>query len=131
MGSIKIYIITFIIGLSIGIAIGWGLLESGTKKTSIKWKFGQNELDINLEQDLINSTTFLEKLFSEDFSKNGALAWLKANQKLYHFTDPHIVDEYRELDENDIVFKYESLGKRWDTQKTTRFDIRVGYIYIF
>lgn len=103
MGSIKIYIITFIIGLSIGIAIGWGLLESGTKKTSIKWKFGQNELDINLEQDLINSTTFLEKLFSEDFSKNGALAWLKANQKLYHFTDPHIVDEYRELDENDIV----------------------------
>jgi len=97
------YIIAGITGLVIGITIGWALLQSGTKQTDIKWKFGNNELNINLDQDLVDAPTFLKKIFSQNFSKDGATSWLKNNQQLYHYTDPEIVNEFESLEFDILV----------------------------
>ncbi len=96
-------IITGVTCLIIGIAIGWVIDNSGAKKTDIKWKFGDNELNLNLEQDLNNVSAMLEKIFSEDFSKRGTVAWLKTHQNLYEPGDVDIASKIAELNYKDPV----------------------------
>lgn len=91
--------------LLIGIAIGWSLLESGTQTADIKWKFGDNELSINLDRDLTDITVMLTKIFSQDFSEKGTKEWLKINQNLYDPTDPDIIKKFSQLEYDDIVSK--------------------------
>ncbi len=99
------YFITGVICLLIGIAIGFIFLKSGIKKSDIKWKFGDNELNINLEQDLVDASAMLSKIFSEDFSKKGTIAWLKENQNLYLPTDPDLVSTFTTLKYDHLVSK--------------------------
>lgn len=101
----KNIIITISASFLTGIVLGWVLSGLGIKQADIKWKFGDNELDINIEQDLINVSAMLSKIFSEDFSKTGATEWLKEEHNLYKPNDPDIVSELLKLNYNDIVSK--------------------------
>ena len=103
--SMKYKIIIGVVAFLTGIALGWVLSGYGVKKTDVKWKFGDNELAINLEQDLIDVSAMLSKIFSEDFSKRGTIEWLKEKQNLYKPDDPDIINEFSKLDYNDIVSK--------------------------
>lgn len=105
--KISIYYTAISCGVSllIGLAIGWALLDSGTKSTDITWKFGENELKIDLKQDLKDVTTLLEKIFSKKFSKDGTLPWLKENQDLYLTTDVDILKKISALEFDGFVAK--------------------------
>ena len=100
------------LGFSVGMLVGWNLERSGTKRSNIKWKFGENELEIDLEQDMLDASTFLGKIFSEDFSKDGAVGWLKKTRKIFHYTDPDLVDELSKLEvEHLLSVKLRSLSQ--------------------
>ena len=104
-GKTKYYIAVGVAGLIIGLTVGWFLSKEGVKTTDIHWKFGENELSINMEQDLADAQTLLDKIFSEDFSRQGTLEWLKLNQNLYNPTDPEIVPKISSLKYDDLVSK--------------------------
>jgi len=111
--KIVIVLVCLSLGFAIGVLIGWNLERSGTKRSNIKWKFGENELEIDLEQDLLNAPTMLGKIFSEEFSKNGAIGWLKNSYKLFHYTDPDLVNEFQRLDSEELVsVKLRDLSQR-------------------
>jgi hypothetical protein len=101
--SVKYLVITGIICLAIGIALGWTLLERGTQKADIKIKYGENELNINLDKNQVEAAKILEQIFSEDFSKQGTLKWLKDHQHLYQANDPAIIPEISSMNYEDIV----------------------------
>lgn len=103
MEKLKYYLITGVACLLVGIVIGWILTNSLISKTDIKWKFGNSELSINLAQDLIDCPTMLSKMFSEDFSKEGTIGWLKQHQNLYEPTDPDIVSKFGSLEYDHMV----------------------------
>jgi hypothetical protein len=94
---------TFLIILTVLIIYLLG--GAGKKKTEIKWNIMGQELSINMEEDLVDHKTLLNKLFSEDFSKSGAKEWLKKNQNLYELTDPEVVKQIASLDYDAIVAK--------------------------
>ncbi|MEO0733003.1 MAG: hypothetical protein AAFZ52_09220 [Bacteroidota bacterium] len=81
-----------------GIAIGFNLGgDGGAKQTAISWKYGDAELVIDLEKDLADDETLLNKIFSKQFSAAGATDWLKNKQDLYLYSDPDLADKLTEL----------------------------------
>jgi hypothetical protein len=124
--SIKHLILTGIICLAIGMAVGYALLQSGTQKADIKIKYGENELNINLDKNQVEAAKILEQIFSEDFSKQGTLKWLKDHQHLYQPLDPAIVPEIAAMNYDDLVAeKLRDLSIRrigpWEYQFDTVF----------
>ena len=91
------------LGFGIGMLMGWNMEQAGVAKSKVKWKFGENELEIDLEKDVESAPTLMSKIFSEDFSRDGAIGWLKKNHGLYHFSDPGLADEIKELDKDDLM----------------------------
>ena len=83
-----------------GLAIGWNLTRQGVKTTDIRWKYGEAELVIDLEQDLASDETLLQKMFSRPFSAAGAEGWLREERDLYRADDPALVQQLDTVDYN-------------------------------
>lgn len=83
--------------LAIGTAVGWNLSKEGVKQTHVNLKFGENQLEVKLDQEQIDAETFLGDMFSMDFSKSGVISWLKNKQKIFHFEDTDMVNEFKNL----------------------------------
>ena len=86
-----------------GALIIYLLGNGGKKKTEIKWNFLGQDLSINMEEDLMDYKTMLDKLFSEEFSANGTKAWLKDHQNLYSPSDPDIAAQIMKLDYDEVL----------------------------
>lgn len=103
-------LLTYAIGaiacLAIGTAIGWNLSKGGAKQSHINLKFGNNQLEVKLDQAEIDAESFLGNMFEKDFSKSGVVNWLKSNQKIFHFEDPLLVDEIKNLSPDHIVSEH-------------------------
>jgi hypothetical protein len=114
-----------ITGLIIGgVVVGFYTDGSGTNNTEIKWNILGQELTLNMEKDLTNYSVMLDKLFSEEFAANGAKAWLKSHQHLYHFTDPDLSEKMEFLKYDDLISEQlrEISRKRigpWEYQQDT------------
>lgn len=82
-----------------GIAIGFNIGgDDGLKNTDIRWKYGDSELVIDLEKDLADDKTMLGKIFSENYSRAGAVDWLKTEQSLFTATDPDLADAFEAIE---------------------------------
>jgi len=92
-GRIFIYITILLIGVIIGYLIN----TLGITETNISWTYGESKLEIDLKEDLEDSETFLEKLFSTEFSEEGTTGWLKHNKNLYKPTDIDLANKIEEL----------------------------------
>jgi len=86
--------------LLIGLAIGFNLGGDGSamKKTAVSWKYGDSELVIDLDKDLADDKTLLNKIFSEEYSAAGAVSWLKRVRNLFSPDDPTLAEKLAELD---------------------------------
>ncbi|PHI20453.1 hypothetical protein CEQ90_08305 [Lewinellaceae bacterium SD302] len=114
--------------LAAGIALGFNWQQGNARQTLIKWKYGDAELEIDLDQDLADDETLLSKIFSRNFSEAGALNWLKKEENVYHFQDQDLTDEFAELDyESDMARELRELRNRrigpWSYQSDT---IKIG-----
>ncbi|MFC2137111.1 hypothetical protein ACFLTE_02945 [Bacteroidota bacterium] len=90
-------IFLYITFLVIGIVIGYLINTLGITETTISWTYGDSKLEIDLKEDMEDSETFLEKLFSTEFSKEGTIGWLKHNKGLYKATDIDLANEIEKL----------------------------------
>jgi hypothetical protein len=103
ISSIKYYFITGMVCLAIGIAAVFLIQKTGTKTADIKMKFGENELNIKLDQEVIEASEVLDKIFKTEFSREGTLAWLKDHQHLYAPDDPDIMPAFDTMAFDQIV----------------------------
>ena len=62
----------------------------GAKTATIEWEYEGNKLIIDLEKDLEDANVLLAKIFSEPFSKAGAVDWLKRIQGIYPIIDSEV-----------------------------------------
>lgn len=111
-----------------GIALGFNWQQGNARQTLIKWKYGDAELEIDLDQDLADDETLLTKIFSRPFSEAGALSWLKDSKDVFHAADTDLADEFESLDyEADMARELRDLHNRrvgpWSYQSDT---IRFG-----
>jgi hypothetical protein len=81
-----------------GLAAGWGLSGTEAKATNISWKYGDAELIIDLEKDMADDETLMNKIFSKEYSAAGATNWLKDEHSLFHFEDPELARKISELE---------------------------------
>lgn len=114
--------------LAAGIALGFNWQKGNARQTLIKWKYGDAELEIDLDQDLADDETLLGKIFSRDFSEAGALSWLKQEKKVYHFLDRALTTEFAKLDyDSDMADELRELRTRrlgpWSYQSDT---VKIG-----
>jgi hypothetical protein len=94
----KKQVFIYITFLVVGLIAGYFLNSFGVSNAYVRWKFGASELEINLKEDMIDSETFLTKLFSEEFSKQGTIGWLKLNAGLYAVNDHELTGQIAKLD---------------------------------
>jgi len=87
-----------IVCLALGLGAGWFLSDTGTNSTGIKIKFGDSEVDINLDAQEIDAITLLDSIFSDDYEKLGPKKWLEENQGLYEYGDSRLVPLIATLD---------------------------------
>lgn len=87
-----------VVCLLAGLAVGWGLSGTEAKTTDIRWKYGDAELVIDLEKDMADDETLMNKIFSKEYSAAGATEWLKGNRELYHFADTDLAGKLSGLD---------------------------------
>jgi len=92
--------------LLVGLAIGFNLQKGDARQTAIKWKYGDAELEIDLEKDMADDQTLLSKIFSESFSAAGAKDWLKKEQELFYFLDRGLVDKFAQLEYDADMSEY-------------------------
>lgn len=114
--------------LAIGIALGFNWQQGNARQTLIKWKYGDAELEIDLDQDMANDETLLGKIFSRPFSEAGALSWLKQEKSVYSSDDTDLVDQFTELKyDSDMARELRELRNRrrgpWSYQSDT---VRIG-----
>lgn len=118
--------------LAAGLALGFNLQKGNARKTQIKWKYGDAELAIDLDQDMANDETLLGKIFSRPYSEAGALNWLKTNQAVYRVEDTDLADAFVGLEyESDMARELRELHARrvgpWAYQSDTiRFGVPGG-----
>ena len=96
--NILLYVFGAVACMAIGAAVGWNLSKGGAKQTHVNLKFGDNQLEVKLDQEQIDAPTFLGNMFGTDFSKSGVINWLREQQKIFHFEDPQIVEAFKTLD---------------------------------
>jgi hypothetical protein len=113
-----------------GLAVGFNLQKGTARQTFIKWSYGNAALEIDLDQDLANDSTLLKKIFSTKFSKAGATDWLKGEEKIFHFLDTDLTNEFASLEyESEMAEKLRNLRVSrtgpWDYQQDT---IRMGIL---
>lgn len=110
--------ITFlaVAALLVGIAIGFNLSGTDGKRTDISLKFGESQLKIDLKEDGVDGPKVLEKIFSEPFSKNGALGWLKDSQNVFSLDDLELMEELKfskgfyRFDDPELIEKFSVIG---------------------
>ncbi len=95
--NISIYIFGALACLAIGAVAGWNLSKGGAKQAFVNLKIGENQLEVKLDQDQIDAQTFLGQMFGETWSKSSVINWLKEKQKIFHFEDTDVVEEYKSL----------------------------------
>ena len=95
--NILYYLFGAIACIIIGVFIGWNLGQGGAKQSHFNLQFGDNQLEVKLDKEQMDAASFLSNMFSMDFSKSSVIAWLKDKQKIFHFEDPHIVNEFKTL----------------------------------
>ena len=101
--NISFYIFGALACIGIGAVIGWNLSKGGAKQAFFKLNFGENNLEVKLDQEQIDAPTFLGTLFSETWSRSGVVDWLKERKKIFHFEDPDVVQEFKSLPPNHSV----------------------------
>lgn len=113
-----------------GLAAGFNLQKGNARQTFISLKYGSNELKIDLDQDQeeVDSKTLLQQIFNDDFSRDGTKQWLKDSQQIYYFLDNDLVDEFAALPyDSEMSENLRGLRKRrsgpWNSPLDT---IRIG-----
>lgn len=86
----KLSTFALIAALLVGIALGWLGSGIGAKTASIEWGYGGSTLKLDLKKDLDDAAILLTKIFSEPFSRIGAVDWLKEHQRLYPIVDADV-----------------------------------------
>lgn len=84
--------------LLIGLAIGFNLSKGNMRQTAISWKYGDAELVIDLDQDLADDESLLNKMFSQRFSTAGVVDWLKTTKRIYPFEDEGLINEFEDIE---------------------------------
>ena len=79
------------------IAVVYLASRNGPTSTNINWSFPTGSLTLNIEEDLQDHETMLEKLFENRFSRPAIIAWLRQTQKLFLIDDPALLLEIQSL----------------------------------
>ena len=78
----------FIVGAAVvgGAWIALGAADAEEKSFSVM--FGDASISMNTRGGRIDHEALLESIFSEKFSRDGALGWLRDGQNVYSIKDP-------------------------------------------
>lgn len=82
-------------GLVTGIVVG-RVLPADAADTEIGWKFGNNQLKMNVKKDLTSPEVMFNKLFSTEFSSAGALALLR-KRHVFSTSETALVEDLAQL----------------------------------
>ena len=92
--TMKNYILTFVGGLLVGLAL-MALLSStvmplSPKKTTLKitGPKGQGGFELNVEGESLDYENMLKQLFSDTFLRSAAVGWLEQKEKIYPIESP-------------------------------------------
>ncbi len=89
-------IIPSAIALMVGVIVGRGL-PSDPASQNVTWRFPGGSLTMHVKKDLSNPEVMLKRVFEEDFSRAGALHWLREKYRIFALEDLSLIEAIEEL----------------------------------
>jgi hypothetical protein len=79
------------------ILVLWGINHFNPDYETLKISFPNGNLEVEIKNSQLNSEQLLSKIFTTEYSKAGAIDWLRRNQKVFHISDRDIPIEYAKM----------------------------------